>query len=179
MDNIKLAGINYISGHLEVEDEINVHLIAFHNDVVSKISWNKLTRSCKNSIFKIKTKAVNNGFSFGVIGEKYTINDELCQSFLLFNSSSEIILGVLLEDSIKFWSISHELSPVFSASFSDELGLLYLNSHSSSGFYTVVFRLEIFAFFIYFRLTRKYRKFYFSAKLNPFVRSSHSNPQMV
>lgn len=134
--------MNYISGHFEVEDEINVHLIAFHNDIVSKNSWNKLTRSCKNSIFKIKTKAVNNSFSFGVIGAKYSINDELCQSFLLFNSSSEIILGVLIDDSIKFWSISHELSPVVSASFSDELGLLYLNSHSSSGFYTVLLSHE-------------------------------------
>ena len=136
-DNIKLPGMNYIQGHVEIEDETHVHLIAFHNDTVSKISWNNLTRSCKRSIFKIKTRSVNCSFSYGVIGEKYTINDVLCPSFILFSSVAEIVLGVLIQNSIKFWSISHEISPVCSASFSDELGLLFLNSQNSSGFYTV------------------------------------------
>ena len=136
-DDIKLTGMAYIQGHIELEDENNVYLIAFHTYTLSKISWNKHTRSCKRNIFKIKPRTANSGFSFGVIGEKYTINDELCPSFILFTSSAEIVLGVVIEDSIKFWSISHEMSHVYSASFSDELGLLYLNSQNSSGFYTV------------------------------------------
>lgn len=138
LDDLQLTGMNYIQGHIQLEDENNVHLIAYHNDSVSKISWNKHTRSCKRNIFKMKTRSAFSGFSFGTNGEKYTINDELCPSFVLFSASGEFILGVLIEDSIKFWSISHEISQVYSASFSDELGLLYLNSQNSSGFYTVI-----------------------------------------
>lgn len=133
-----------IQGHIEIDDENHFHLIAYNNDLVSKISWNKHTRSYIKSIFKIKSKAVDYFFSCAIVGEKYTINDEICPSFLLF-SSTEIILGVLIEGSIKFWYISHDISAVESASFSEDIGLFYLNSRNSSGFYTVRYSEKVFA----------------------------------
>ena len=123
LDDLQLTGMNYIQGHIQLEDENNVHLIAYHNDSVSKISWNKHTRSCKGTFSKWKPDMHFPDSLSESTGKKYTINDELCPSFVLFSASGEFILGVLIEDSIKFWSISHEISQVYSASFSDELGL--------------------------------------------------------
>lgn len=138
IDDIKLHGIISIQGHLEFEYESFIEFIAFDGDVISKIIWNKISHSHTQNIFKINTRIPNNRITCMIVGDKYTINDENCPSFLIFTAFSEIFLGVLLEDSIKFWAVNSEVSCVESAVHFEE-GYVFMNAQEKSGFYTVNF----------------------------------------
>lgn len=105
--------------------------------MVSKITWNKISRTHVQSIYKIKTRSNSTVLTAIVAGEGYVINDTVCPSFILFYASSEVILGVLIEDSVKFWTLNCDLPSIESAFFSEELGLYYLSAWEKSGFYTV------------------------------------------
>lgn len=137
IDNLELSGAKIIQGHVEFEDETKVDFILFDGDLVSKITWNKISRSHVQNIYKIKIRSNSTALTAIVAGESYVINDAVCPSFILFFASSEVILGVLIEGSVKFWTLSCDLPPIESAAFSEELGVYYLNAWEKSGFFTV------------------------------------------
>lgn len=132
-----MTGLKTFQGHIVFEDKIKIDFILFDDDLISKVTWNKVSRTHSQNLYKIKTRQTNNFLAFIIAGEKYIINDDICSSFILFSASSEVILGVLIEDSVKFWTLNCETSSIESAQFSEELSLFYLNSHEKSGFYTV------------------------------------------
>lgn len=138
LETAAISGLKTIQGHLEFSDETNFTFLAFEDDKISKIEWNRALHSYRQSIYKIKTRSASSAISFMISGENYLINDAICQSIILFTASSEIMIGILIEDSIKFWSFTCDTSAVDSAVFSEELGLLYLNSHEKSGFFSVL-----------------------------------------
>lgn len=125
---------------------MKIDFIVFNCDLISKITWNKISRSHSQNFYKIKTRYNSNMLASIIAGEKYIINDVTCSSFILFSASSEVILGVLIEDSVRFWTVNCETSSIESALYSEEMGLLYLNSREKSGFYTVKLMLNFLLF---------------------------------
>lgn len=137
IDNIELMTLKTIQGFVFFEDDMKIDFILFDGDLVSKVTWNKISRTHNQNVYKIKTRHNSKILAFIIAGEKYIINDVICPSFILFSASSELILGVLVEDSAKFWTMNCETSSIESALYSEEMSLLYLNSREKSGFYTV------------------------------------------
>ena len=157
IDDIRFTGISGFQGHLEFENESHIEFIIFDEDKISKITWNKSSRSHVQSIFKINSRASNYRISFLITGDCFTINNILCPSFMIYSVSSEIFLGVLIEDSIKFWTISSDAARIESAIVFEE-GRLYMNAGERSGFYMVHFIPEfafLFKCVFIFRLTTK------------------------
>jgi hypothetical protein len=136
IDNIKLTGISNIQGHLEFDSEYCIEFVIFDGDTISKIIWNKASRSHTQNIFKINMRTPHNKISLITQGDNYTINDVMCPSFLIYTTFSEIFLGVLVEDVIKFWAVNSDVSVVESAVFCEE-GRLFMNARERSGFYSV------------------------------------------
>lgn len=136
LDDIRLTAVNSVQGHLEFDFESHVEFIAFDGDMISKIIWNKISHSHIQSVFKINVRSLNSKISFIITGDKYTINDIVCPSFLIYTTFSEIFLGILIEDSIKFWVVNSDIPVVESAVFFED-GRLFMNAREKSGFYLV------------------------------------------
>jgi hypothetical protein len=132
-----LSGLKTIQGQIIFEDDTKIDFIVFNGDLISKVTWNKVSRTHNQNFYKIKMRHKNNILAFIIAGEKYIINDDICSSFIIFSASSEVILGVLIEDTVKFWTVNCEISSIESALYSDEMSLLYFNSREKSGFYIV------------------------------------------
>lgn len=137
IDSIELSGLQSIQGHISFEYGAKIDFIAFNGDLLSKTTWNKASRSHIQSIYKIKTRYSCNVLASIIAGEKYMINDVACPSFILFSASSEVTIGVLIENYVKFWTVNCETFCIESALYSEEMCVLYLNSREKSGFYTV------------------------------------------
>lgn len=105
--------------------------------MIVKLDWDGLTRNFKQTCYKLKTRSGPSKITFIIPGEEYTINDYDCSSMIIFTDSSEILLGILIEDSIKFWTLSHDLEIVNSANYSKELGALFIHSSIMSGIFSV------------------------------------------
>ena len=127
---------------------MKIDFIIFDGDLISKVTWNKVSRTHNQNVYKIKTRHNSKMLAFIIAGEKYIINDVMCPSFILFYTSSEVILGVLVGDSVKFWTVNCETSSIESALYSEELSVLYLNSQEKSGFYTVKIMIYLFIIII-------------------------------
>lgn len=149
INEISVPGIECVYGNIESFSEDTVDFICFEGDVISKLTYNLVSNAYKTTIFKIKSRTAKNHITLITFAEKYVINDVTCPSFLIFTKSSEVFLGVLLESSIKFWSVACDANNVESALFSEELGLLFLNSRERSGFYSVMNLKPIYVLFIF------------------------------
>lgn len=136
-----MTALNSIQGHLEFECESHVEFIVYEGDIISKIAWKKASRSYVQSVFKINARTPKSKISFIISGDNYTINDSICPSFLIFSTFSEILLGVLIEDLIKFWVVNSDIPVVESAVFFEE-GRLFMNAQEKSGFYNVYFTVQ-------------------------------------
>ena len=139
IDRVELTYFKTIQGHIVFEDEFEINLIIFDGEYLAKVAWNKVSRTNSQAFYKIKSRQNFIMPAFIITGEKYIINDALCSSFLIFSANSDIFLGVLIEESVKFWTVTCETSSIESALYSEELGLFYLNSREKSGFYAVKF----------------------------------------
>ena len=129
--------IKSIMGHIEFENSDFIEFLSFGSQYIIRVSWGKDLNAFKQSSYKINTSRSSDFIVNLVAGEKYSINDVICPSFLIFTKYCEAFIGIMIEDTIKFWSISCDLATIDNSLFCEELELFVLNSRVKSGFYSV------------------------------------------
>lgn len=142
LDTISLKGHRIIQDCIcYAEDGLFNFLCLDFESSLLKVSYNFNTRNHQVAVFKIRSRGLHPQFISCIWGQKYVINDVLCPSFIVFtSSSSELLLGIITEDSIKFWNLNCDLARVESAIFSEELNLFFMSSSDKSGYFSIDFR---------------------------------------
>lgn len=110
------------------------------------VTFHAVTRRFKSCVFKLRNRASTNFFSHLLFGPSYNLNDTLCPSFMLFGPESEVIMGILYTETIKFWNVSSELQDIHSGVYAEDYGLFFCSSLSKSAFLNVQVELILPAF---------------------------------
>jgi len=134
--------IGFLHGHTEFQNAENIEFLVFESDNIIRVTWDKSSHCFKQFPYKIKMSRCSDYIVNMVSGEKYSINESTCPSFLAFTKCSEVFLGIIIEDTIKFWSVSCDLRVVESSIFCEELDIFFLSSRDKSGFYSVLLALK-------------------------------------
>ena len=139
MDTIEINGLLTMTGSLLIRSDINSSFLCYNHDIIVKLDCNFSTRNFKQTCYKLKTRSGPSRITLIIPGEEYAINDCDCSSMIIFTDASEIFLAIIIEESIKFWALSHNLAIVESANYSKELGALFIHSTNKSGLFSVKF----------------------------------------
>lgn len=149
-DSVEINGLLCMTGGLVIRSEINLSFLCYNHDIIVKLDWDILTRNFKQNCYKLKIRSGTSRITLIIPGEEYTINDYDCSSVIIFTDASEILLGIFIEDTIKFWALSHDIEYVVSANYSKELGALFIHSTVKSGIYAVYLCIQ-FSMLLIFR----------------------------
>jgi hypothetical protein len=113
----------------------SMHWILIEGPRTVQVTWTSQHHFTR-SVYSFK-EGRHDGFQSCCAGSLYNVDGSDCPSFFIFTSGRDAVLGIVLEDRLRFWNVDCDVPGASAAVYMETFGMLYLSSVDEAAFVNV------------------------------------------